>query len=250
MPSYPILPLGSRFSTTLQAFAHDPGLPLNQALPEDFIQPIADDEDLHFAEGEDEVYSPAVVLWAWLTQVLSGCTSCVAAVARVMIVRIALGLPPCSANTGAYCKARAKLSERFLQHVTYAVGEAVEDSAPDRWRWLKRRVLLVDGFTVTAADTPANQKVYPQAPTQKPGLGFPILRAVVLLAFATASLLGAALGPYQDKETGEPALFRELLDRLRAGAVVVADRYYCSYWLVALLQSLGVDVAFRLHQRR
>ena len=35
-------------------------------------------------------------------------------------------------------------------------------------------------------DTPANQKEYPQLKTQKPGLGFPRLRLVVLLAFATA----------------------------------------------------------------
>jgi hypothetical protein len=250
MPFYPILPLGSRFTTTLQAFAHDPGQPFDQALPEKVIQQVADDEDLHFAEGTDDVYTPAMTLWAFLSQVLSASKSCVAAVARVMILRIALGLSPCSANTGAYCKARAKLSESFLQRLTYTVGEAVEDRAPGSWRWLNRRVLLVDGFTVTAADTPKNQRVYPQHPKQKPGLGFPLLRAVVLLAFATASILGAAFGPYQGKETGETALFRELLDRLRAGDVVVADRYYCSYWLIALLRALGVDVAFRLHHMR
>ena len=250
MPSYPILPLRSRFTTTLDTFVHDPNSLFDQALSEDLIQQIADDENLHFADGEEDVYTPAITLWAFLTQVLSGCKSCVAAVARVMILRIALGLPPCSANTGAHCKARAKLSENFLQRLTYAVGDAVEDNAPDGWRWRGRRVLLVDGFTVTAADTRANQKVYPQPSSQKPGLGFPMIRAVVLLAFATASVLGAAFGSYQGKETGEPALFRELLERLRRGDVVVADRYYCSYWLVALLQSWGVDVAFRLHQRR
>lgn len=110
--------------------------------------------------------------------------------------------------------------------------------------------MLVDGFTVTAADTPVNQAAYPQPPSQEPGLGFPMIRAVVLLGLATGSLLGAAFGPYQGKETGEPSLFRELLDRLRPGDIVVADRYYCSYWLVALLQAQGVQVAFRLHQWR
>ena len=45
-------------------------------------------------------------------------------------------------------------------------------------------------------------------------------------------------------------MFRQLLDRLRAGDVVVADRYYCSYWMIALLRQRGVDVAFRLHQLR
>jgi hypothetical protein len=73
---------------------------------------------------------------------------------------------------------------------------------------------------------------------------------VVLLTFATAGLVGAAYGPHQGKETGETALFRQLLDRLRVGDVVVADRYYCSYWMIALLQQRGVDVAFRLHQLR
>jgi len=171
MSSYPILPLGSRFTTTLQAFAQDPGQPFDQALPEEVIQQVADDEDLHFAAGSDDVYTPALTLWAFVTQVLSASKSCVAAVARVMILRIALGLPPCSANTGAYCKARAKLSESFLQRLTYTVGEAVEDSAPDSWRWLHRRVLLVDGFTVTAADTPVQKRagslwgLLPTAPT-------------------------------------------------------------------------------------
>ncbi|HKA56158.1 MAG TPA: IS4 family transposase, partial [Candidatus Binatia bacterium] len=66
----------------------------------------------------------------------------------------------------------------------------------------------------------------------------------------TASRVGAALGPHQGQESGEPALFRELLERLRPGAVVVADRSYCTYWIVALLAERGVAVVARLHQRR
>jgi hypothetical protein len=250
MTPYPLLPLGSRFTTTLQALAHDPGLPFDQALSEATLQQAADDHGLDFAPSPDDIYTPAVTLWAFLAQTLSGCKSCVAAVARVMVLRITLGLPPCSANTGAYCKARAKLPEDFLKLLTYAVGDAVEDQAPDGWRWQGRRVLLVDGCELTAPDTPENQAVYPQPNSQKPGLGFPVIRLVVLLTFATAGLVGAACGPCQGKETGEPALFRQLFDRLRAGDVVVADRYFCSYWMAALLWHLRVDVVFRLHQRR
>ncbi len=73
---------------------------------------------------------------------------------------------------------------------------------------------------------------------------------MVLLTFATACVLDAAVGPYKGKETGETALFRQLLDRLRPGDVVVADRYYCSYWMIVLLQQRGVAVVFRLHQLR
>ena len=99
-------------------------------------------------------------------------------------------------------------------------------------------------------DTPANQMAYPQLRSQKAGLGFPRLRLVVLLAFATASLVGGALGPVKGKGTGETELFRRLLGQVEAGDVVVADRYYCTWWLVALLRRCQADVCFRLHQLR
>lgn len=249
MSSYLPVPLGSRFTTTLQVFGQGNGR-FDEALPESQIQQVADDLDVHFGNRPDDIYTPAMTLWGFLAQVLSGSKSCVAAVARIMVLRLALGLPPCSANTGAYCKARGKLSERFLQGLTYTVGEAIEDRAPDHWRWRQRRVLLVDGFECTMPDTPQNQREYPQPRSQKPGLGFPMIRVVVLLAFATACLVGAASGPHQGKQTGETALFRQLLDRLRQRDVVVADRYHCSYWMIALLVQRGVDVAFRLHQLR
>jgi hypothetical protein len=161
-----------------------------------------------------------------------------------------LAREPCSAATGAYCKARQKLPEGFIRRLTYQVGVEVEDQAPEHWRWHKRRTLLLDGAETTAEDTGPNQAEYPQPSTQKPGLGFPMIRFVVLLAFATAGVVGAAIGPYAGKETGETALFRQLLDQVRADDIIVADRYYCSYFMIALLQQRQADVAFRLHHKR
>jgi hypothetical protein len=191
-----------------------------------------------------------VTLWTFLTQMLSKEKSCVAAVARLVVLLVALEREPCDAGTGAYGKARAKLPERLLQRLVCAVGVRLEDEAPTTWRWRGRRAILVDGATVLLPDTPANQAVYPQSSSQKPGVGFPIMRLVLLLGLATAAVLGAAMGPYAGKETGETALLRTLLGHLRAGDVLVADRYYCSYWMVALALALGVDVVFRMHHLR
>jgi IS4 transposase len=58
------------------------------------------------------------------------------------------------------------------------------------------------------------------------------------------------MGPYQGKETGEPALFRELFGRLEIDDIVLGDRCYCSYFMIALLKELGVDFVVRLHQAR
>jgi hypothetical protein len=242
--------LGSRFIGILRSFAQDAGLPFAAVLSEEQIQTAATAEGVHFGQGDGDVYTPAITLWAFVGQFMGGHKNCVSTVARIIVLLVAMGREPCSAATGAYCKARAKLPEKFLRRLTYQVGTELDDRALADWRWLDRRVVLVDGTTVTLADTPENQRAYPQARTQRPGLGYPIIRLVVLLSFATAAVLGAAWGPYSGKQTGESALFRELFEQLRAGDVVVADRYYCSYFMIALLQQCGVDAVFRMHQLR
>jgi hypothetical protein len=111
-------------------------------------------------------------------------------------------------------------------------------------------LILVDGFTVTAADTEANQAEYPQNPVQQAGLGFPILRGVALTCMHTGILLDAATGPYSGKGTGETALLWKLLDALRPDDLVVADSYYCTYWLLAECRLRGVHVVMRNHHLR
>jgi hypothetical protein len=59
-----------------------------------------------------------------------------------------------------------------------------------------------------------------------------------------------AIGPYQGKETGENALLRDMLDAFDEGDVVVFDRHYCSFMMLAMLARGGVHVCVRLHQRR
>jgi putative transposase len=72
----------------------------------------------------------------------------------------------------------------------------------------------------------------------------------VVLSLASACRLDAAWGPYCGKQTGEPALLRELFGAFEAGVVAVFDRYCGSYMMLALLMLREVDVCTRLHQRR
>ena len=99
-------------------------------------------------------------------------------------------------------------------------------------------------------DTEENQAEYPQHSAQGEGLGFPILRAVALTSLATAMVLAFAAGPYSGKETGETALFRTLFDKLQPGDLVLADRYYGGWFMLALLHVLGVEFVTLLHQFR
>ena len=65
---------------------------------------------------------------------------------------------------------------------------------PTAWLFHGRRVVIVDGTTVTMPDTPENQAAYPQHLRQKPGCGSPIAQMVVLLCLATGCVLDAAIG--------------------------------------------------------
>jgi IS4 transposase len=248
MSSYPSR--GSSFQRFLRGFLQDDAAQFREVLSVERIERAAQLENLSFGTGKDDIYSLPVTLWAFVTQTVSESKSCVAAVARVLAWLTHLGRPVCDAGTGAYCKARAKLTELFLWLLTYDVGRQLEEQALDAWRWHGKRVVLVDGSTLSMPDTPANQQAYPQSRSQRPGVGFPILRWVALLGLATGAVLDSAFGPYCGKETGETALFRTLLPALLRGDLVVADRYYCSYWMVALLLAQDADVVFRKHQLR
>jgi hypothetical protein len=75
-------------------------------------------------------------------------------------------------------------------------------------------------------DTPEDQAVYPQPPTQEPGLGFPLARVAVLLSLATGACHDLAIAPYEGKGTGETTLLRAMYGTLRPGDVVLADALF------------------------
>ncbi len=222
-------------------------LPFARLLDRQTIQQALDDEKVSF---RDRLFAPWVTLWVFLSQVLDPDHSCRAAVSRFLAWRAAHQLPPCATDTGAYCKARQRLPEGVLSRLTRVTGRQVHERAPAAWTWNGRPIKVVDGTTVSMPDTPANQQEFPQPRSQKPGLGFPLARLVVLFALSVGTALDAALGPYRGKQTGETALFHTLHDRLEPGDLLLADRCYSSYWELALTRQRGADMVSRLHQRR
>jgi Transposase DDE domain len=230
-----------------QQLAQAPALPFADLLPAEQVARALHEEGVTF---RDRLFSPLVTLWVFLSQVLDPDHSCRAAVARFLAWRGARGLAPCSADPSAYGKARQRLPEGVLARLTRATGRRPQDQAPAPWRWNGRTVKLADGTTVSMPDTPANQKAFPQSPSQKPGLGFPLARLVTLFSLAVGTVLDAALGPYQGKQTGETALFHTLHGNLEEGDILLADRCFGSYWEIALARQRGADVVCRQHQRR
>jgi hypothetical protein len=224
-----------------------PQFPFSDLLDAELVQEVLREEGVRYRE---RIYTPLVTLWTFLTQVLSLDHCCLKAVACLIAHRTARGLEPCSPETGSYCKARQRLPLGVVARLVRRIASALDRRAPASWLWKGREVLLVDGTTVSMPDTPKNQRAFPQSRSQASGLGFPIARVVAIIGLATGALRDLAIGPYKGKETGETALLRELLDRLKGGEVLLGDRYFSSYFGLTLLLRRGVDGLFRMHQLR
>ena len=248
-------------------------LPLCDVVQDDLFAEAFEKFEVDFAAEEDAVYTPALVLWALVSQALFTKTqrSLTAAVTRIASWWACQGRIISDTSTGAYSRARHKLPVEMIAWLTREIARRCECSedlvsaldeetaeekrtpeviAQVRRESLAGRVILIDGFTVDAADTPENQQEYPQNPAQKEGLGFPMLRCVSLISMATGLLIDLALGPYAGKQSGETALLRQLLPNLRGGDIIVADSFYCSYWLLAYCQRNGIEVVMKNHHKR
>src|SRR5438477_485849 len=81
----------------------------------------------------ERIFSPLVTLWVFLGQVLNPDPSCRAAVARLIAHRVTRGQRPCSARTGAYCRARRRLPEGFFSAVARQVGHNLDAQVGQRW---------------------------------------------------------------------------------------------------------------------
>ena len=247
----PRCPAGNAaFDDVLAPFLQQPGLPFADVLSAETVEQAFRQRDALFAT--DAVFSTPVVLWAFLAQALRDGkgAACAAAVADIATYMQQTGGPVPSGDTGDYCRARAKLDLVALRSLTAEGAGQLERNVDPAWLWHGLHPKLIDGFTFTMPDTPDNQKAFPQQNTQRPGAGFPIARACVVLSLATAAVHDMNIGPYEGKQTGESALLRGILDRLKPGDVAVFDRCFCGYMMLAILQRRGVHFCARLHQRR
>lgn len=99
------------------------------------------------------VYTTAVTLWTFLTQVLSSDHGCVNAVAKLIAFRASKALSIPSAETGGYCIARDKLDEDAMHRTLCQTGQTIDQAASERYLWLGHRVIVGDGTTVQPRPT-------------------------------------------------------------------------------------------------
>jgi hypothetical protein len=197
-------------------------------------------------EHRERVYTPWVTFCAFLSQVLQRDCGCREVVQRVQASRLSRGKRAPSASTSAYCQARAKLEVASLKKAHEALVGRLEAKSGEHAVWQGRQVKLIDGTGFSMPDSDDNRACYPYAGCQKPGCGFPLGKLVAIF-----SLAGHLVRLAQDSwTTHEIALARLLVGWVDRGDVLVADRGFCGWGLIALLRRKNVDVVMRLHPFR
>ncbi|MEV6719284.1 IS4 family transposase [Lentzea sp. NPDC051208] len=102
-----------------------------------------------------------------------------------------------------------------------------------------------DGTEIELADTAANREQFPPHQRKDVLRGLPKTRVLVLLACGGRRLLGAATGPVA---RGERFLAEQLIGRLHAGMLLLADRGFLSHALWTTCRARGTHLLWRAKQ--
>lgn len=186
----------------------------------------------------DRIYTQVRTFWCFLWQCLSPQTACRHVVRQVQALFKLSGGPPVSSGDGAYCRARRRLCSHLLSTALSVSAQAVQRLAPAFQLLGGRCLKVIDGSSVSMPDSASNQKAYPKIQSTHDGLGFPMMRLVVLFCLASGAIVSVLTGNLLTSELG---LFYQMLPQLKVDDIILGDRGFGNFVVVALLQQLKID---------
>jgi hypothetical protein len=152
-------------------------------------------------------------------------------------------------TASAYCQARQKLKPELFVYLNETVCQdfyqlAGAEGAVQRWRG--HRLLACDGTYLTLPDTPDTRAEFSVQTNQFDGADCVQALSCVLYDLRNDLGLRAALGKRQGEKK---LLFAELWPATTAGDLLVLDRHYADYAVLAYAQASQRHIIVRLPQR-
>ena len=187
------------------------------------------------------------VFWAWLAQILERNASCQRALGLLQAWYQACELPVPGSGTSGYCQGRLRLTTGFLGKVHRRVLAVLRRARRDTDLWHGLQLKAIDGSSVQLSDTPANQQDFPQPSRQVPGCGFPVMGITGLLNLSHGGWETIECSDYREHDA---RVAQRMIEHVGDGDLLLADRAYCSYQLIASALQRGCHVLMRLHQAR
>jgi len=199
--------------------------------------------DLH---SRNRVFSKQNTFWAFLSQVLDAEGGCKEVAVKFQAFVAKSSGKAISCSTSAYCQARKKLDETWLENIFKHLSQYLSHAACST-RLQGRRVIVVDGTGLSMPDTVKNQDEWPQQKNQKPGCGFPQAALCACFNLANGALLSYELG---NKKSHELPMLRQQRGTFEKGDIFLGDKGFCSYYDQSTFKDKGVDSVVTLARRK
>jgi hypothetical protein len=145
-----------------------------------------------------------------------------------------------TASPSAISQARTRLGEEPLAWLFAHTAEQWAYQSADQHRWRGLALYGLDGTTLRVPDSPENRTHFGSAIAggERGISGYPLVRAVALMALRSHLVAAARFGPYG---TDERVYARELLPLVPEQSLLILDRNYPAPGLLLPFQSLGQE---------
>lgn len=156
-------------------------------------------------------------------------------------------LPPGTPTTSALRQARSRVGPGPLAALFELLAGPLAWPRTPGASWRGLRPVAIDGTGVAIPDSEPNRVWADKTTASHPAAGYPLLRLVTLAECGTRALIAAVFGSPAE---GELAYAAKLLDRLRPGMVLLADRNFDAATFLTDVARTGADLLIRLKANR
>lgn len=213
------------------------------------IDPSQLQQNASKAHSRARIFTLNRTFWCWIWQALHPGSPCSEVVDQLQALTALLGDKAIDESSSAYCQARlelpvARLAKLFATSAQCAERAVVANHSKPLLAG--RPIHVIDGSGARLPDTASNRSAYPPSKNMAEGAGFPFMRISALFSLASGALLDYATGSLHISEL---RLFTQLLPKLQPKDILMGDRAYGQYVIVALLLSAGVEFIGRVPSR-
>ena len=154
-----------------------------------------------------------------------------------------------SENPSGYSRARQRLPLELIERFSHLVCDYLGRLGPKLIE--DRRVFAIDGTTITLPPTPELQQAFPPATNGQSESVWPVARLLVANELQSGCALLPQIAPmYGPNNRSEVAQSREIVQRLPADSIVLADSGFGIYSVAYHSHQAGHHFLFRLTRQR
>jgi hypothetical protein len=194
----------------------------------------------------DRLWTVELMLWFWILAGLHREKAFRAVTTEVWapLCRDEDRLAKFQVNEGRMAEGRSRIPLDMIRCVREEFARRGLEEGQGIGLWQGRRILWVDGTTVSLADSKVLRNHFGRWVNQHGATPFPLARLVMWGVASTRIVIGCSYGP---SKLSEKELALRSLPCLRLGDVVVMDRLYASAELFAQIKRRGADALTRIN---